>query len=78
MITIELTVLAGEATPLVPPAMGGVLIASERADSSIDMRETAATYGIALTSVDAFARQFFGARNFTKGKSICPPVIIID
>jgi len=50
----------GEAIPLVPPAMGGMLSALEMADSIIDMQKTAATYGIALTSVDAFARQFFG------------------
>jgi len=30
------------------------------ADSVIDMGETAATYGIAPTSVDVFAQQFFG------------------
>lgn len=50
----------GEAIPLVPPAMGGMVSALEMADSIIDMSETAATYGIAPTSVDAFARQFFG------------------
>jgi len=52
----------GEAIPLVPPAMGGMVSALEMADSIIDMGETAATYGIAPTSVDAFARQFFGKR----------------
>ena len=29
---------------------------------TIDMAETAAVYGIAPTSVDTFARQFFGKR----------------
>ena len=52
----------GEAIPLIPPAMGGMLSASEMADSVINMGETAATYGIAPTSVDAFAQQFFGKR----------------
>ncbi len=52
----------GEAIPLVPPAMGGLLSALEMADSIIDMAETAAVYGIEPTSVDAFARQFFGKR----------------
>ncbi len=48
--------------PLVPPGMGHLLTALEMADSVIDMEKTAATYGIAPTSVDAFARQFFGKR----------------
>jgi len=50
----------GEAIPLVPPPMGGMVSALEMADSVIDMGETAATYGIAPTSVDVFAQQFFG------------------
>jgi hypothetical protein len=41
--------------------MGHLLTALEMADSVIDMQKTAATYGIAPTAVDAFARQFFGA-----------------
>jgi len=52
----------GEAIPLIPPAMGGMVSALEMADSIIDMAETAATYGLEPTSVDAFARQFFGRR----------------
>lgn len=52
----------GEAIPLIPPAMGGMVSALEMADSIIDMAETAAVYGVEPTSVDAFAQQFFGKR----------------
>lgn len=50
----------GEPIPLVPPGMGALLAALELANSIIDMGETAAIYGIEPTSVDGFARQFFG------------------
>ncbi len=52
----------GEPIPLVPPGMGLMLAAMEMADSVIDMAETAAAYGIEPTSVDGFARQFFGKK----------------
>ena len=52
----------GEAIPLVPPPLGGMVSAMEMADSIIDMGETAAVYGIEPTSVDTFAWQFFGKR----------------
>ena len=50
----------GAPIPLVPPGMSLVLAAMEMADSNIDMAETAAVYGIEPTSVEGFARQFFG------------------
>jgi len=50
----------GESIPLVPPGMGLMLAAMEMADSVIEMGETAAAYGIEPTSVDDFARHFFG------------------
>ena len=54
------SVQPGDPIPLVPPGMSLVLAAMEMADSNIDMAETAAVYGIEPTSVEGFARQFFG------------------
>ena len=54
------SVQPGAPIPLVPPGMGALLAALELADSVIEMGETAAVYGIEPTSVEGFARQFFG------------------
>ena len=53
-------VAPGEPLPLLPEVMGHLMAAFEAEDSEIDMVETARTYDIAPTSLDAFASRFFG------------------
>ncbi|MCE7979780.1 MAG: SDR family oxidoreductase [Caldilinea sp. CFX5] len=50
----------GEAIPLVPPTMSALLTALEMTAAVIDTAPAAAIYAITPTSVDDFARQFFG------------------
>lgn len=54
-------VAPGEPVPLLPEAAGQIMAASELGpDQHIDMRQTAATFGITPTSVETFAARFFG------------------
>lgn len=51
----------GETLPLLPASMSQILAAIETGpDQTIEMRETAATFGIPPTSLETFAAQFFG------------------
>jgi len=54
-------VAPGEPVPFLPETMGQLVAATELGpDQQIDMSQTAATFGIPPTSVDAFAARFFG------------------
>jgi len=53
-------VAPGDPVPLIPEGMGAMLAGMEMGETYIDMSETAPTYGVALTSLDAFAQRFFG------------------
>ena len=50
-------VAPGDPVPGLPDPMPALLAAQETYDSAVPMEETAATYGIELTSVEQFARQ---------------------
>jgi uncharacterized protein YbjT (DUF2867 family) len=54
-------VTPGDTVPLMPPTVGALLAGMETYETFIDMRETAAQYGVDLTTLDAFARATFGA-----------------
>lgn len=51
-----------DAVPLLPPGTPDMLKVMETFESFIDMRQTAAAYGVQLTSLDAFAQRFFGGK----------------
>jgi NADH dehydrogenase len=51
----------GEPLPLLPETMAQLLTSMEMGpDQFIDMSQTAATFGIAPTTLEAFAERFFG------------------
>ena len=50
----------GETVPLIPESMSPLMSAFETYEDSIEMRETAAVYGIEPTPLTAFAKRFFG------------------
>lgn len=53
----------GEMLPLLPASMSQILAAIETGpDQTIEMRETAAAFGIPPTSLETFAAQFFGKK----------------
>ncbi len=51
-------VAPGEPVPLLPEGVGAMLAGMERADTLIDMRQTAAEFGIPPTPVETFAERF--------------------
>lgn len=51
------TVAPGEMVPGLPPIASGLMAAMETYDSPLDMAETARTFDVELTSVEAFARR---------------------
>jgi len=53
-------VAPGDPVPLIPEGMGAMLAGMEMGETYIDMSETAPTFGVTLTSLDAFAQRFFG------------------
>jgi NADH dehydrogenase len=56
----------GEPLPLLPETMAQLLASMETGpDQFIDMSQTAAMFGIAPTTLEAFAAQFFGGANST-------------
>ncbi len=54
-IPIE-TVAPGEAVPGLPPTASGLMAAMDTYDSPLEMTQTAATFGITLTAVEAYVR----------------------
>lgn len=55
------TVQPGEPLPLLPETMAQLLASMEMGpDQFIDMSQTAATFGIAPTTLEAFAARFYG------------------
>jgi NADH dehydrogenase len=60
--TVEVrSVAPGEPIPGAPPAVSGLAAALESFDSPIPMAETAATYGVSLTTARDFVRSRFTA-----------------
>lgn len=55
------SVAPGEPVPGLPDTMNQLLAATDAYDSPIDMRETAAAYGVEATSLDDFVRGFLAA-----------------
>ena len=53
-------VAPGEPVPLLPPEIGGMLANLETYDTSLDMSETARTFGIELTPLEVVAGRLFG------------------
>jgi len=53
-------VAPGEPVPLLPPEIGGLLAALETYDTRVDMTEPVRTFGLELTTLEAFAARLFG------------------
>ncbi len=54
-------VAPGEPLPGLPPIMSSLMAAMETYDSPLEMAETARTFGVTLTSVEAYVRRTFAA-----------------
>jgi uncharacterized protein YbjT (DUF2867 family) len=55
------TVAPGELLPGLPPIMSSLMAAMESYDSALEMAEAARTFGVTLTSVEAYVRRTFAA-----------------